>query len=330
MRKLLFVSTGCFLMAFCSITNSIVAKADEELWYEDLPTATTAEELFGTHIFSTESKLTKIKLPETAESNVDNILLATPSQAAYSKDYDTNVLEELITSDTSVSIPYNGRSEFIDIIAKIDDDTYVNVTSVVDWESENNDIAYAYNGRILANDQGSTTIKASLAGLDVLIDVEVEDYIDLEAEIERLNSLYPDSPGSVSTYAITQDERDKIISRGKEMLNVEWTPEQDLDGWKEQSSFPAGKKVVGIPYTQNQQRDADGFIEALSASDFYDSVTISGKKMPRYGNDCSGFLSFAWDIPRQTTYTFTEGIKKEHTHRLVLIPQMTKIRISQI
>ena len=179
MKKLLFVSTGCFLMAFCTITNTIAAKAEEDPWYKDLPTATTAEELFGTHVFFTEGKSPEIKLPEIAESNTDDTLLATPSQAtpsqvSYSQDYDTNVLEGLIASETSVSIPYNGRSEFIDIIAKIDDDTYVNVTSVVDWESEDNDIAYAYNGRILANDQGSTTIKASLAGFDVLIDVEVE------------------------------------------------------------------------------------------------------------------------------------------------------------
>ena len=171
----------------------------------------------------------------------------------------------MIASDTFVNIPYNGRSEFVDIIAKIDDDTYVNVTSVVDWESEDDDIAYAYNGRILARNQGDTTVKASLAGFDVLIEVEVEDYIDLEAEVERLNKRYPDSLESVSTYAITQEERDEIISRGKEMLNVEWTPSQDLVAWKAQSTFPAGKKVTGIPYTQNQQKDAAGFLASLSA-----------------------------------------------------------------
>mgnify|MGYP000704023573 FL=1 len=204
-------------------------------------------------MFSTEGKSPKVTLPEiTSESNTNNILLATPSQATPSQatdseKYEANALEELIASDTSVSIPYNGRSEFIEIIAKINDDTYVDVTSVVDWESENNDIAYAYNGRILARDQGATTVKASLAGLDVLIDVEVEDYIDLEAEVERLNRLYPDSPGSISTYAITQEERDEIISRGKEMLNLEWTPSKDLVGWKGQHTFPAGKKVIGIP-----------------------------------------------------------------------------------
>lgn len=46
MKKLLFAVTGCFLMAFCSITNPVVVKADEAVWYEDLPTASTAEELF--------------------------------------------------------------------------------------------------------------------------------------------------------------------------------------------------------------------------------------------------------------------------------------------
>ncbi len=308
MKKLLFAVTGCFLMAFCSITNPVVVKADEAVWYEDLPTASTAEELFGTHIFSTENNPTKIRLSKITEPN-NNELLATPSQATRSQDSDIAILEELIASDTSVSIPYNGRSKFIDIIAKIDDDTYVNVTSVVDWESEDNGIAYAYNGRILARDEGITTVKASLANVNVLIDVVVEDYIDLEAEIERLNSLYPDSPGGVSTYAITHDERDAIISRGKEMLSVSWVPTQNLVGWRGNYTFLKGEKVIGIPYTQNKQKNAAGFLAVLSASDFYNTVTVNGKKMPQYGNDCSGFLSFAWDISRQTTYDFTQGIK---------------------
>ena len=34
MKKLLFAVTGCFLMAFCSITNPVVVKADEAVWYE--------------------------------------------------------------------------------------------------------------------------------------------------------------------------------------------------------------------------------------------------------------------------------------------------------
>ncbi len=31
--------------------------------------------------------------------------------------------------------------------------------------------------------------------------------------------------------------------------------------------------------------------------------------MPKYGNDCSGFLSFAWDTTRYTTNDFITGIK---------------------
>lgn len=93
------------------------------------------------------------------------------------------------------------------------------------------------------------------------------------------------------------------------MLNVEWIPTQILVGWRGNHDFPAGKKVIGIPYTQNRQKNAAGFLAVLSAADFYDSKPVNGTIMPTYGNDCSGFLSFAWNISRQTTYTFTEGIK---------------------
>ena len=61
MRKLLSIGIGCLLMIFCSASNVMISRANEELWYEDLPMAMTAEELFGTHIFSTEGKSLKIK-----------------------------------------------------------------------------------------------------------------------------------------------------------------------------------------------------------------------------------------------------------------------------
>lgn len=124
--------------------------AEETAWYRDLPTASTAEELFGTHQFATERN-TEIILSENEIT-----------------------FEELIVSENSVSIPYQGRSAFVDIIAKIDDHTYADVTSVVDWHSEDNEVAHAYDGRITAKGQGNTTVKASLAGMDVVIGVTVE------------------------------------------------------------------------------------------------------------------------------------------------------------
>lgn len=79
-------------------------------------------------------------------------------------------------------------------------------------------------------------------------------------------------------------------------------------GWKQQNVFKQGVQVTGIPYTQNIQKNASGFLASLSAGDFYNPVTISNKVMPRYGNDCSGFLSFSWNIPRKTTADFAAGI----------------------
>lgn len=67
--------------------------------------------------------------------------------------------------------------------------------------------------------------------------------------------------------------------------------------------------------TKNQVDDV-GFLDRLtnsSSSGFYDNYTRTLDNetiiMPKYGNDCSGFLSFAWNIPRQTTTKFVNGIK---------------------
>lgn len=136
-------------------------QTEETTWYHNLPTASTAEELFGTHQFATERDMEGI--PSGKEI----------------------ILEELISSAYSVRIPYNGRSAFVDIIAKIDDNAYADVTSVVDWQSEDNEVAYAYDGRIMATGQGDTTVKASLAGVEVVIHVTVENHRDLEEDIER-------------------------------------------------------------------------------------------------------------------------------------------------
>ena len=88
-----------------------------------------------------------------------------------------------------------------------------------------------------------------------------------------------------------------------------WTPSQDLTGWKG-SKFSAGVKVTGMPYSQTpNQKNKSGFLASMSASDFY-SVYIDGenRSMPRYGNDCSGFVSFSWGISRTTTQGFLKGI----------------------
>ena len=154
MKQLFLAGAGWLFLAFGNLSNFMTAGDAEMIWYANLPTASTAEQW-----------------PED-----DRSLSFQPAD-----------IEGLTASEFSVRLPNNGCSAFVDIIAKIDEETYVNVTPFAEWKSGDETVAYAYNGRITAKGKGTTVITASFAGAEVLIDVEVENEVDLEAEIERLN-----------------------------------------------------------------------------------------------------------------------------------------------
>lgn len=99
--------------------------------------------------------------------------------------------------------------------------------------------------------------------------------------------------------------QNQILSRARGMIDYRWTPTKDLRGWNGYI-FAKGKEVTGIPYSQTEyQTDLEAFKKALQKSDFYDSnynPSYDSRKMPKYGNDCSGFVSFSWGTKRMTTY----------------------------
>ena len=110
---------------------------------------------------------------------------------------------------------------------------------------------------------------------------------------------------------ISQSDRSAIVKKAKDMVEISWTPKKDLNGWNYTGYFRADKPQKGIPYSQTfYQKDDIGFKSALANnSDFYDTYKIGSNLMPKYGNDCSGFVSFAWGLQRKTTYDFVNGIK---------------------
>ena len=95
--------------------------------------------------------------------------------------------------------------------------------------------------------------------------------------------------------------RQKILDNAKNMVYFEWTHKYGFSGWRAKNTFKAGVKYRGIPYSQNVQvRNSSDFLNKIkSRKDL--TVKINNIIMPRYGNDCSGFVSAAWQIPRQTT-----------------------------
>lgn len=165
----------------------------------------------------------------------------------------------------------------------------------------------AYDGRIIAVDKGSTSILVTYEGFTEKINVTVLDKINLES------LLYTSNGDSKS---LSSDERDDIISKASAMYNVYWTPTvNNIRGWKNKYTFTVGNSYH-IPYSQTAyQVDDLGFenaFENYQSTGFYNNYTrvIDGSTiiMPKYGNDCSGFVSFCWGISRHTTSGFISGI----------------------
>lgn len=221
-------------------------------------------------------------------------------------------LEEILVEKQEIILEETGRVAFIDAIAKFDDNTYENIASLADWTSSNQEIVSVYAGQIIAGNKGTAVVTVCYQELQKEIYVTVEETIDVAAKIEEIL----DAQETIMPYSMSATERESAVSIAKGMVEVQWTPTKYLTGWRGNSnySFPAGQTVTGIAYSQTAyQKDKDGFLNSLSYSDFYSSYTRTINKqeitMPKYGSDCSGFVSYAWSISRNTTTGFLQGLK---------------------
>lgn len=110
-------------------------------------------------------------------------------------------------------------------------------------------------------------------------------------------------PVSASTKAnyrsFSTSERQEVINRAKSMTEVKWTPQYNLYDDKGNYTFKKGQTYQGVPYTMD-------LYQVKSPEDFLNK--IKGSKI-LFGNDCSGFVSAAWGIKRQTTYFFYSALK---------------------
>ncbi len=94
-----------------------------------------------------------------------------------------------------------------------------------------------------------------------------------------------------------------ILNKAIAMKNIEWTPTQKLEGWDHKVEFPKGVQVKGIPYSQDKQVDDIEFPKALLKNDFYSGGASAndGTFCPKYGVDCSRYVSYALGIDARTT-----------------------------
>ena len=231
-------------------------------------------------------------------------LSGTNAQAAGKKSAGT-----FVVSDTSADIRSNGFYHFARAFYIDQNGIKKDVTDDVTWSTQNPDIATVYKGDINGIGKGETTIMAVYKGITKTIDIKVHSNINIEKEMEFfVTSLNT----TVVARAISPSE--VYIQKAASCKDVRWVPQKNLIGWGTPTSasfiYKAGITYGGIPYSKTpNQCYANTFASKLGLVDFYSTVYDSGNAMPRYGMDCSAYLSYCWGISRNTTLGLCAGIK---------------------
>ena len=137
---------------------------------------------------------------------------------------------------------------------------------------------------------------------------------------------------STATSKATPNQKN-VVMRARQMAEVLWTPLKwryswggnessyknssgakvtDVDGYTTWGYFEAGSTYQGVPYSQavygkyvGWDISIDNFVSAVnsSSSTFYSKYSTYCRTAPIYGSDCSGFVSWAWDLPYRCTCT---------------------------
>ncbi|SHJ37201.1 Putative peptidoglycan binding domain-containing protein [Clostridium cavendishii DSM 21758] len=225
------------------------------------------------------STMDKLNVDSTGYTNTSSLTLS------------SNTKDLSLTKEASKDIQSNiviqnvGESKFVDeILTK-------NKPQKLTLESSNKNVILPIEeqGRFLAVGIGESTITLKSDGFEKTIKVKVNN-----------NNTITRQPRSL--------QPSDILRKAEAMINVRWTPRQDLVGWRGNYVFKANQQQTGIPYSQWTQTDENSFIAALGYSDFYSTVSSNGRSMPRYGSDCSGFVSFAYGLSRHNTWQLEEEI----------------------
>lgn len=101
-----------------------------------------------------------------------------------------------------------------------------------------------------------------------------------------------------------------IVRRARQLVEIQWTPVYDLHQWGYEGMFRAGTTYTGVPYGQPAHTAYIGYDATLS--EFLDACENSGSRMyseysyynkiaPYYSTDCSGFVSYCWDLEERET-----------------------------
>ena len=105
--------------------------------------------------------------------------------------------------------------------------------------------------------------------------------------------------------------RNQIISRAQAMVNMTWSTPKQFSGWRGKKVFNTNTTYKGMPYSQtpNQMTSPSDFTNSIR--NYSGSLTLtSPQTQPRFGNDCSGFVSASWGISRHTTRNLPDVSKE--------------------
>lgn len=171
--------------------------------------------------------------------------------------------------------------------------------------------------------------------------LQSEEYIEAQYSAPTLLALedylyYTSSnPDIAYTAGNLSQNQENIVLRGRQMAEVEWTPLKDRYSWGGNDSsyvsnnsfgsrvksidgettygyYKAGETYRGVPYSQavytgyvGWNISLSGFVNAVNdtSSKFYSGYSTYSRTAPYYGSDCSGFVSWAWDLPVRCTCT---------------------------
>ncbi len=131
-------------------------------------------------------------------------------------------------------------------------------------------------------------------------------------------SLMTMEPGAVPT--LSEGQRN-IVKRARQLTEIEWTPLENLTQWGERGTFKAETTYKGIPYGQPVNTNGyvgygvsiEGFAAAArdNSSKLHTNYSMYNKIAPSYSTDCSGYVSYAWELKqRKTTYSISEVSEK--------------------
>lgn len=226
------------------------------------------------------------------------------------KEDDSITIASILVSETQIIFEHNGLSEFIDVIANLSNGETQNISNWVRFYTSDQEVAIAVGRRILARGNGSTELHIEYGDFKTIIPVKVLAELDLE-------SLMGENKTAISNSSnLTAAEREAIIVKASAMYNVEWTPNQTLTSFNNMWTYRTDQ-TYNIPYSQTaNQIDDIQLKEVMNNKDFYDSYKryLSPYKsrivMPKYGCDCSGFVSMAWNVKRESSSTFISKIQK--------------------